>query len=96
MCRWARAIPLGSFGAWIRKPPARISIKAIRAVSGLPPLPEKLMTFLQRVSAYTLAPLGLVARMAMRDPEAEAHEAPKFGLRVTGTEPRRLTPTRAR
>ncbi len=41
------------------------------------------MTFLQRVSAYTLAPLGLVARMAMRDPEAEAHEAPKFGLRAT-------------
>ncbi len=72
------------------------NLKAIRAVSALPPLPEKLMTFLQRVSAYTLAPLGLVARMAMRDPEAEAHEAPKFGLRVTGTEPRRLTPTRAR
>ncbi len=72
------------------------NLKAIRAISALPPLPEKLMTFLQRVSAYTLAPLGLVARMAMRDPEAEAHEAPKFGLRITGTEPRRLTPTRAR
>nr|MCU0817853.1 DEAD/DEAH box helicase [Beijerinckiaceae bacterium] len=72
------------------------NLKAIRAVSALPPLPDKLMTFLQRVAAYTLAPLGLVARMAMRDPEAEAHEAPKFGLRVTGTAPRRLTPTRAR
>lgn len=72
------------------------NLKAIRALSALPPLPEKLMTFLQRVSAYTLAPLGLVARMAMRDPDAEAHEAPKFGLRATGAQPRRLTPTRAR
>ncbi|MCA3665270.1 MAG: primosomal protein N', partial [Methylobacterium sp.] len=72
------------------------NLKAIRALSALPPLPEKLMTFLQRVSAYTLAPLGLVARMAMRDPDAEAHEAPRFGLRATGAQPRRLTPTRAR
>ncbi|MFY8157671.1 MAG: primosomal protein N', partial [Rhabdaerophilum sp.] len=67
------------------------NLKAIRALSALPPLPEKLMTFLQRVSAYTLAPLGLVARMAMRDPDAEAHEAPRFGLRATGAQPRRLT-----
>jgi primosomal protein N' (replication factor Y) len=72
------------------------NLKAIRSVSSLPPLSENLRQFIQRVSAYTLAPLGLVAKMAMRDPEAEAHEAPKFGLRLTGQEPRRLTPTRMR
>ncbi|MGL5448224.1 MAG: primosomal protein N' [Rhabdaerophilum sp.] len=72
------------------------NLKAIHSVSGLPPLAENLRQFIQRVSTYTLAPLGLVAKMAMRDPEAEAHEAPKFGLRLTGQEPRRLTPTRAR
>lgn len=72
------------------------NLKAIKSVSTLPPLAENLLQFVQRVSAYTLAPLGLVAKMAMRDPEAEAHEAPKFGLRLTGQEPRRLTPTRAR
>lgn len=72
------------------------NLKAVRAVSNLPPLPENLMQFIGRVSAYTLAPLGLVAKMAMRDPDAEAHEAPKFGLRLTGQEPRRITPTRVR
>jgi primosomal protein N' (replication factor Y) len=72
------------------------NLKVIRAVSNLPPLSETLRQFIQRVSAYTLAPLGLVAKMAMRDPNAEAHEAPKFGLRLTGQAPRRLTPTRAR
>jgi primosomal protein N' (replication factor Y) len=72
------------------------NLKTIRAVSNLPQLPENLMQFIGRVSAYTLAPLGLVAKMAMRDPDAEAHEAPKFGLRLTGQEPRRITPTRAR
>jgi primosomal protein N' (replication factor Y) len=72
------------------------NLKPIRAVTALPALSQQLRHFLQRVSAYTLAPLGLVAKMAMRDPEAEAHEAPKFGLRLTAVEPRRLTPTRAR
>lgn len=75
---------------------AGANLKAVRSVAALPPLPEKLMTFIARVAAYTLAPLGLVARMALRNPEAEAHEAPKFGLRLTGQSPRRLTPTRAR
>jgi primosomal protein N' (replication factor Y) len=72
------------------------NLKAITSVSNLPPLSENLLQFVARVSGYTLAPLGLVAKMAMRDPEAEAHEAPKFGLRLTGQTPRRLTPTRAR
>jgi primosomal protein N' (replication factor Y) len=72
------------------------NLKSIRALTALPRLAPELMNFLQRVSNYTLAPLGLVAKMAMRDPEAEAHEAPKFGLRLTGIKPHRLTPTRVR
>ncbi|CAN1526851.1 PriA Primosomal protein N' (replication factor Y) - superfamily II helicase [Rhabdaerophilaceae bacterium] len=72
------------------------NLKAVKSLANLPALPERLMTFIQRVAAYTLAPLGLVARMAMRDPAAEAHEAPRFGLRATGLLPRRITPTRAR
>lgn len=95
------AVPLGTretFGlVWaLDEAVTGENLKAIRSVSNLPSLSENLRQFIGRVSAYTLAPLGLVAKMAMRDPEAEAHEAPKFGLRLTGQTPRRITPTRAR
>lgn len=72
------------------------SLKSILKREDFPPLPEALLRFLARIAAYTLAPLGMVIKMAMGDPEGEAHEPMKFGLRVTGQVPARLTPTRAR
>jgi primosomal protein N' (replication factor Y) len=72
------------------------NLKAIKARTDLPRMTAGMRDFVARVAAYTLAPLGLVARMAMRDPDAEAHEVPKFGVRLTGRSPERMTPARAR
>lgn len=72
------------------------NLKAIAALTDLPRLAPEMLDFLQKVADYTLAPIGMVAKMALRDPEAEAHEAPKFGVRATGKVPGRMTPTRAR
>lgn len=94
-------VPLGTreiFGiVWETRPGvAGGNLKPVLAKTALPALRPEMLRFIDRVSAYTLAPLGMVARMAMRDPEAEAHEAPKFGVRLTGKAPGRITPVRAR
>lgn len=94
-------IPLGpreTFGlVWeVNNSASGSNLKAVKGTTDLPRLSGAMREFIARVSAYTLAPLGLVAKMAMRDPEAEAHEAPKFGVRHTGKEPSRLTAARAR
>lgn len=72
------------------------NLKPVKERMAMPPLRAEMRQFIQRVSDYTLSPIGLVAKMAMRDPEAEAHEAPKFGVRLTGKPPGRLTAARAR
>jgi primosomal protein N' (replication factor Y) len=72
------------------------NLKAVAARLDTPPLPVGLRRFVDWVAAYTLAPRGMVARMAMRDPEREAGERPRVGVRLTGTPPGRLTPARAR
>ncbi len=94
-------VPLGTretFGlVWeVRRGTAGGNLKSILAKTTLPPLRPEMLRFIARISDYTLAPVGMVARMAMRDPEAEAHEAPKFGVRLTGKPPGRMTPARAR
>ncbi|KAF0227550.1 MAG: primosomal protein [Beijerinckiaceae bacterium] len=94
-------VPLGTrqtYGiVWdVRRGVSGGNLKPIAARTSMPPLRPEMRHFIQRVSDYTLAPVGMVARMAMRDPEAEAHEAPKFGVRLTGKPPARLTPARAR
>lgn len=72
------------------------NLKSIDARVAMPRLKPTMLDFLAKVADYTLAPIGMVAKMALRDPEAEAHEAPKFAVRLTGKAPERLTPTRAR
>jgi primosomal protein N' (replication factor Y) (superfamily II helicase) len=94
-------VPLGTretYGlVWeTRRSAASSNLKPVLARTRLPPLRPAMRKFIQRVSDYTLAPIGMVAKMALRDPEAEAHEAPKFGVRATGKPPGRMTPARAR
>jgi primosomal protein N' (replication factor Y) len=72
------------------------NLKSIASRTDLPRLKPEMLEFLIKVADYTLAPIGMVAKMALRDPEAEAHEAPKFAVRATGKLPGRMTPTRAR
>ena len=77
------------------------NLKAIRSVAALPVLNARLRSFLQRVSNYTLAPLGMVAKMAMRDPEVDTPEATRIGVRrvaeaVGKDGAHRITPARQR
>lgn len=93
-------VPLGNretFGVvWAVHNEGGSNLKPLLGATRLPPLREPMRRFIQRVSDYTLAPIGMVARMALRDPDEEAHEKPRFGLRKTGILPQRVTPTRAR
>ncbi len=94
-------VPLGARETYgvvmeIRQGAASGNLKPVLARTSLPPLRQSMLRFIRRVAEYTLAPIGMVARMALRDPDAEAHEAPKFGVRLTGKPPGRLTPARAR
>lgn len=94
-------VPLGtreSYGVVVetRVSAAASNLKPVLERTRLPPLSPAMLKFVARVSDYTLAPIGMVARMAIRDPEAESHEAPRFGVRLTGKPPGRMTPARAR
>jgi primosomal protein N' (replication factor Y) (superfamily II helicase) len=44
------------------------NLKPIKERMAMPPLRAEMRQFIQRVSDYTLSPIGLVAKMAMRDP----------------------------
>jgi primosomal protein N' (replication factor Y) len=94
-------VPLGprrSYGfVWeLHHGPGGANLKDIAAKTALPPLRPAMRRFIARVAEYTLAPLGMVARMAARDPDGEAHEPLRFGVRRTGKTPARMTPARAR
>ncbi|MDX3927605.1 MAG: primosomal protein N' [Shinella sp.] len=71
-------------------------LRPIAQVFDCPPLSKEMRTFLDWVSAYTLTPPGLVARMALRAPAAFDPEPMIEGLRFTGQRPERLTPARER
>jgi primosomal protein N' (replication factor Y) (superfamily II helicase) len=72
------------------------NLKSVTAKHDWPPLPDKLRRFVDWVANYTLAPRGMVARMAMRDPNAAGEEKPRYGVRITGQTPETLTAARAR
>ncbi|MFP5077459.1 primosomal protein N' [Rhizobium sp. YIM 134829] len=77
-----------------RVDPAKL--RDITHVFDCPPLAKDMRAFLDWVSAYTLSPPGLVARMALRAPAALDPEPMVEGLRLTDTRPERLTPARRR
>jgi primosomal protein N' (replication factor Y) (superfamily II helicase) len=98
------AVPLGpreTLGVvWDRDPDAPAgtgaNLKAVTEKFDWPPLPSKLRRFIDWVAAYTLAPRGMVARMALRDPASASPEKPRYGLRLTGNHPGKITPARGR
>ena len=77
-----------------RVDPAKL--RDITHVFDCPPLSAEMRAFLDWVSAYTLSPPGLVARMALRAPAALDPEPMVEGLRLTETRPERMTPARSR
>ncbi len=73
-------------------------MKAITERVDAPPLPAVSLRFAEWIAGYTLAPLGLVARMMMSAQAAFEPVKPRFGVRVVpgAGEPPRMTPARRR
>ncbi|HTQ34528.1 MAG TPA: primosomal protein N', partial [Stellaceae bacterium] len=79
-------------------------LRPIVEVLPTPPLPEELRRFIDRVAAYTLAPPGMVLRMAMSVEAALLPPTPRRVCRITAAglaalgepPPKTLTPARRR
>jgi primosomal protein N' (replication factor Y) len=99
--------PLGTveyLGAVWRRPheaaAPEIDRKKLRAVieviDDVPPLPPVSLDFADWVANYTLSSPGMVLRMMMSAGRAFDPPAPRYGVRLTGPAPERMTPARAR
>ncbi|MDF1610084.1 primosomal protein N' [Hoeflea sp. YIM 152468] len=71
-------------------------LREVVQVFDCPPIVEPMRRFIDWVSAYTLSPPGLVARMALRVPAAFDPEPMIDALRLTDARPERLTSARQR
>ncbi len=77
-------------------PVPEAKLKSVDMAFDLPPLPALTMRFIEWIARYTLSPRGMVLRLMMGAPSAFEPVAPKFGVRLAGTPPERLTPGRRR
>jgi primosomal protein N' (replication factor Y) len=68
----------------------------IAVVDDVPPLPRVSLDFADWVARYTLASPGMVLRMMMSAGRAFDPPAPRYGVRLAGAPPARMTPARAR
>jgi primosomal protein N' (replication factor Y) len=71
-------------------------LKAIDQVLDVPGLPELSLRFVEWVARYTISPKGMVLRLMMGASAAFEAVPPKFGVRLVGEAPKRLTPGRQR
>jgi primosomal protein N' (replication factor Y) (superfamily II helicase) len=73
-------------------------MKAIDAVLDVPRLPLTALTFAEWIARYTLAPLGMVARMMMSAPAAFEPVKPRMGVTIVpgAPPPSRMSPERAK
>lgn len=69
-------------------------IKSVKAKLTFPPLPADLMKLIDWMADYTLAPKGMVLRMALRHGETPAPQRERVGVRLLGGEPSRITAAR--
>jgi primosomal protein N' (replication factor Y) len=74
--------------------PAAARLKSVSAPLDAPPLSAELVKFIDWVANYTLAPRGMVLRMALKFDEQG--EAARMGVRVAGPPPKRMTAARER
>jgi primosomal protein N' (replication factor Y) len=72
------------------------NLKSVARKADAPPLSPALRRFVDRVARYTLAPRGMVLRMALRGTEPSPPERLQVGVRLAGQPPERLTPARQR
>ncbi len=94
------AVSLGSrevFGVvWSLRAGRGDNLKPVASRLDLPPLSQKLRAFIDWVADWTLAPRGMVLRMATRAAHEAGAEPVRIGLRITGVTPKRQTPARQR
>src|ERR1700722_54348 len=93
-------MPLGARVAtgvvWAARAAGGDNLKPIAEVLDWPPLRAPLRDFIDWTARWTLAPRGMLLRMAIRAGEVAEPPAPKFGLIATGKAPTRMTEARAR
>ncbi len=73
-----------------------VRLKSVLSVHDVAPLRDDLLDFIEWLSGYTLAPLGMVLRMVLRAPAALEPPKPLPGFRLGTVVPERLTPARKR
>ncbi|MGC2601844.1 MAG: DEAD/DEAH box helicase family protein, partial [Rhodomicrobium sp.] len=71
-------------------------LKAVIAALDVPPLPPVNLAFADWVANYTLAPKGMVLQMMMSARLVFEAEEPRWGFRLGGAAPARLTQARER
>ena len=93
-------MPLGARMAtgvvWSARSGGGDNLKPIAEALDWPPLRPALRDFIDWTARWTLAPRGMLLRMAIRAGEIAEPPAPKFGLVATGKAPTRMTDARAR
>jgi primosomal protein N' (replication factor Y) len=79
-----------------QKPVDPKKLKAIFTVLDVPPLPPSALRFAEWIAKYTLAPLGMVARMFMGTQALFEPVKPRFGVAIVSDAglPPRMTPAR--
>ncbi len=85
---------------WERDPNARPvdprKLKTVIERFDLPPLPEAARRFAEWVARYTLSPKGMVLKMMMSAGEVFSPDTPRWGYRLAGPPPARMTAERKR
>jgi primosomal protein N' (replication factor Y) len=71
-------------------------LKAIADRFDLPPLPDGARRFAEWVAKYTLSPRGMVLKMMMSAGEVFSPDTPRWGYRMAGPPPTRMTAERKR
>ncbi len=85
---------------WERDPDAKAvdprKLKAVIERFALPPLPANARRFAEWVARYTLSPKGMVLKMMMSAGEVFSPDTPRWGYRLAGPPPTRMTTERKR
>ncbi|WP_127090208.1 primosomal protein N' [Aquabacter cavernae] len=71
-------------------------LKSVKAKLDFEPLPEDLMKLIDWMADYTLAPKGMVLRMALRHGESPGPQRERVGVRATGRDSVRMTAARGK
>src|SRR5438128_11883967 len=79
-----------------RKPGLDNRLREVTKKLELKALRPELRRFVDWVADYTLAPRGMVLRMALRMGEHLGTERARVGVRLAGQDPERMTPARSR